>query len=572
MHGRFDFEPSDRTPESTSIPDTFRRPTGWFPTAILLASLCDPRHVPREEVVRVVRELASHGYNADREAATLLANAPDPDRAIERAVETAPADALKLRADHVRTALADATEGPPSTAVPGEVPDGHGPSDAAANPSVSGGDSHTKSGGADRSAGADARSPVETKGSGDGGRDPVPPDIAGNMTGRSTGTGTYEDFVTTFRDRYDRLGGKLRSRVNHRPAEAVESMPGGSEVAMVGMVNDVRSTASGHWLVELEDPSGTFPWLVMKDRDIADLVDELLLDEVIAAEGTLADDAGIAFVDALHFPDVPRTYEPSTADRPVQAALISDVHVGSQEFRPEAWSQFADWLHTPEAESVEYLLIAGDMVEGVGVYPGQEDELVVTDVYDQYEAFSEHLKDVPGDVEIVMIPGNHDAVRLAEPQPGFDEELRSIMSAHDARIASNPATVTVEGVDVLMYHGVSLDEVIAELPDELATYDDPERAMVQLLKKRHLAPQFGGRMRIAPEERDYLVIEEVPDVFHAGHVHKIGVGTYHGVRVVNSGTWQAQTNFQQSVDLDPDVAYAPILDLDTLDVTLRKFS
>ncbi|PSP78950.1 DNA polymerase II [Halobacteriales archaeon QS_1_68_20] len=519
----------------------------------------------REEVVRVVRELARQGYNAEPEAATLLANAPDPDRAIERAVETAPEDALKLRADHVRSALADAPEGPPSNAVAAET----GASDAAdsggPNPSVSTGD-HPRN--QDRTSG---RSPVETKGSGGDSRDPAPPGVAGDMTGRSTGTGSYDDFVTTFRDRYERLGGKLRSRVNHRPAEAIESMPGGSEVAMVGMVNDVRSTASGHWLVELEDTSGTFPWLVMKDRDIADLVDELLLDEVIAAEGTLADDAGIAFVDSLHFPDVPRTYEPDTADRPVQAALISDVHVGSQEFLPEAWSRFTDWLHTPEGESVEYVLIAGDMVEGVGVYPGQEDELVVKDVYDQYETFSEHLKEVPGDVEIVMIPGNHDAVRLAEPQPGFDEELRSIMSAHDARIASNPATVTVEGVDVLMYHGVSLDEVIAELPDELASYDEPDRAMTQLLKKRHLAPQFGGRMRIAPEERDYLVIDEVPDVFHAGHVHKIGVGTYHGVRIVNSGTWQAQTNFQQSVDLDPDVAFAPILDLDTLDVTLRKF-
>jgi DNA polymerase II small subunit len=178
---------------------------------------------------------------------------------------------------------------------------------------------------------------------------------------------------------------------------------------------------------------------------------------------------------------------------------------------------------------------------------------------------------VPGDVEIVMIPGNHDAVRLAEPQPAFDEQLRELMSAHDARFTGNPSVVTLEGVDVLMYHGVSLDEVIAELPDEKATYEKPHAAMTQLLKKRHLAPQYGGRMRIAPEERDYLVIEEVPDVFHAGHVHKLGVGSYHGVRVINSGTWQSQTNFQQSVDLSPEVGVAPILDLETLDVTVRKF-
>ena len=392
------------------------------------------------------------------------------------------------------------------------------------------------------------------------------------MTGRSTGTGDYGDFVATFRDRYERLAGKLRGRVNHRNASALRASPGGGEAGMVGMVADIDSTTNGHWILDLEDTTGVFPCLVMKDRPIAGLVDEILHDEVLAVEGSLSDDGSILFVDDIHFPEIPRTYEPSTADRPVQAALISDVHVGSQEFMHDAWQRFASWLHTEAAESVEYLLVAGDMVEGVGVYPGQDEELDVVDIFEQYEAFSEHLKEVPGDMEIVMIPGNHDAVRLAEPQPGFDAELRDIMSVHDARIASNPAVVDVEGVSVLMYHGVSLDEVIAELPEEKASYDDPHKAMYQLLKKRHVAPQFGGHTRLAPEERDYLVIDEVPDVFHTGHVHKLGWGKYRNVLAVNSGCWQAQTDFQRSVNIDPDAGFAPVLDLDTLDLTVHKFS
>jgi DNA polymerase II small subunit len=391
------------------------------------------------------------------------------------------------------------------------------------------------------------------------------------MTGQSTGTGEYEQFVGVFRDRYERLSSMLGGRVNHRPAEAIQSMPGGSDTEIIGLVDEIRSTASGHWIIELEDTTGTFPCLVMKDRAFAPLVDDMLLDECLAVSGTLADDAGIMFVDELYFPDVPRTHKPSTADRHVQAALISDVHVGSQEFATEAWDRFAEWLHTPEAEAVEYLLIAGDMVEGVGVYPDQDEELDVVDIYDQYREFSEKLKQVPGDMEIVMIPGNHDAVRLAEPQPAFTEELRDIMSAHDARFTSNPSTVDVAGVSVLMYHGVSLDEVIAELPEEKASYDEPHKAMYQLLKKRHVAPQYGGHTRVAPEERDYLVMDDVPDVFHTGHVHKLGWGKYHNVLAVNSGCWQEQTDFQKSVNIDPDYGYAPILDLDTLEMTVRKF-
>jgi len=552
--------------------------------------------VPLETPARIVSELATRGYNAEREAVTLLADAPDTDAALDRAIETLPDDAIKLRAGHVRDTLetdnsdrslgdrsiSDPTEPvssqPESDSDSAETPDrSNTRTDSDPPPSVSTATESTPS------PDDDSSSPVETKGVSNNGVGPeqratreidseqLSVEIDGDMTGQSTGTGEYSDFVAVFRDRYERLSKQLRGRVNHRPTDALESLPGNEAAAVVGMVSDIRSTASGHWLVELEDTNGTFPTLVMKDRPIADLVGELLLDEVIAVEGTLADDGGILFVDSLHFPDIPRTYEPSTADRPVKAALISDVHVGSQEFKADAWHRFADWLHTDDAEGVEYLLIAGDMVEGVGVYPDQDEELDVIDVYDQYERFSEYLKEVPGDMEIVMIPGNHDAVRLAEPQPAFDSELRQIMSAHDARFTSNPSMVTIEGVSVLMYHGVSLDEVIAELPDEKASYDEPHKAMYQLLKKRHVAPQYGGHTRLAPETRDYLTIDEVPDVFHAGHVHKLGYGKYHNVLTINSGCWQAQTDFQKSVNIDPDAGFAPIVDLETLELTVRSF-
>ena len=580
--------------------------------------------MPNSTPVVVVRELTSRGYNADRAAVTLLAHEPDPERAVEHVVENAPADVLTITADHVREALADTdddggattadadagrptdagasaetdagTEGTAAddatetTATAATTPPAHDPSPppepepetpTEGDPIVSTGKTD------EESTSIENNTPVET-GDVESGGASVPDAeegsfervvddalheiaIANDITGESTGTGEYKDFVATFRDRYERLSKKLRGRVNHRPTNALDSMPGGSDAAVVGMVNDIRSTASGHWLIELEDTNGVFPALVMKDRDTADLVDELLTDEVIAVEGSLSQDGGILFVDDLHFPDIPRTHKPNTADRHVQAALISDVHVGSQEFADYAWESFAQWLHSEEAEHVEYLLIAGDMVEGVGVYPNQDEELDIVDIYDQYERFSEYLKEVPGDMEIVMIPGNHDAVRLAEPQPAFDEDLRDIMSAHDARITGNPSTVTVEGVNVLMYHGVSIDEIIAEHPSESVSYDAPHRAMEQLLRKRHVAPRYGGRMRVAPEKEDYLVVDDVPDVFHTGHVHKLGVGEYHNVRLVNSGCWQEQTSFQKSVNIDPDVATAPILDLDTLDITVRKF-
>ena len=572
--------------------------------------------MPLETPARIVRALTDRGYNAEREAVTLIANQPDPVRALDRAVENAPDDALVLSAEQVRESIENDPTGAGYT-TPQEPTEEKTADDSTRdnNPRVSSGTEAQQSPQSsgitadetEGSAGSVARGsePAESpSNASDGSQTAATSEIpeTGQQAARSgsesnqtetdsatsersvegrdiavsgdiasIGTGKYSDFVSVFQDRYEKLSRQLRGRVNHRPADTIEQMSPGSDAALIGLVSDIRSTASGHWLVELEDTTGTFPCLIMKDREFADDVRNMLHDECVAVEGTLADDGGILFVDSLHFPDIPRTHSPSTADRPVKAALISDVHCGSEEFLGDAWQRFADWLHTPEAAEVEYLLIAGDMVEGIGVYPGQDEELEIVDIYNQYEAFSEHLKDVPGDIEIVMIPGNHDAVRLAEPQPAFDEELRDIMSAHDAQISANPSTVTIEGVSVLMYHGVSLDEVIAELPDESATYERPHDAMAQLLRKRHVAPQYGGQTRVAPEPEDHLVMEEVPDIFHTGHVHKLGYGTYHNVLMVNSSCWQSQTDFQKKVNLQPDVGYAPIIDLQTLDLTIRQF-
>ena len=122
----------------------------------------------------------------------------------------------------------------------------------------------------------------------------------------------------------------------------------------------------------------------------------------------------------------------------------------------------------------------------------------------------------------------------------------------------------------MIYHGRSLDDVIATIPD--LTYDRPVEAMEVLLKARHLAPTYGKRTALSPEARDMLVIDPVPDVFHAGHVHTVDVGSYRGTLVVNSGTFQAQTPFQANMGLEPICSIVPILDLSTLEVVKRSFT
>ena len=63
-----------------------------------------------------------------------------------------------------------------------------------------------------------------------------------------------------------------------------------------------------------------------------------------------------------------------------------------------------------------YLIIAGDAVDGIDSYPGQDADLSITDVWEQYAELSKSVNRIPTEIQTVIMPGNHDAVRLMEPQ------------------------------------------------------------------------------------------------------------------------------------------------------------
>ncbi|MFW5984006.1 MAG: DNA-directed DNA polymerase II small subunit [Halobacteria archaeon] len=534
--------------------------------------------MPLSSEREVVRRLAEEGLNASPDAVARIVGSTDTEAVITELVRRAHGPVVTR--DDVR-AVAEASGGD-DTGGPDETSSDDLPvSDPPDRPA--GRDAGTSSGDTEttRSDVGDARtdgavSPTEvpasdvspepgsgTSPTGPSSRNPSPVDVANDITGESTCTGDYSDFVGYFRDRFDKLSSLLRSRIQPRTVDSAGS--GGKDVALVGMVNDVRTTSSDrdNRLVEIEDPTGEIR-LLLSDV-LVDVAETLVVDEVIGVEGRLSDDGGMVFVDEVHFPEVPPRREPTTASRDVKAVLISDIHVGSDTFVRDHWELFADWLSG--RDDVEYLLVGGDMVEGVGVYPGQDDELTTVDIYEQYRECAEMFDALPDDIEIVTITGNHDTVRLAEPQPALDDRFREPFG-DNVSFHGNPSVVTVEGVDVLMYHGMSLNPFAESLPH--VEIESPETAMVEMLRKRHLAPMYGD-VRLAPEKEDYLVIDDVPDVLHTGHTHTVGAEKYRNVLTVNTGAWQAQTPYQKSMNIQPDVGYAAVLDLSTLELDLKQF-
>jgi len=424
-----------------------------------------------------------------------------------------------------------------------------------------------------------------------------PVDIISDITDQSTCVGEYMEFVQYFRNRYSKLSEMIRGRVNARPIESLvknrrrgggmrqERGEGGyNEISIIGMVSEIKTTTNGHKIIELEDSTGSFSVLVrMADKDLFEQASRLVLDEVVGVTGALTNDGNLMIVKKIIMPDLPAmSLRRNTTSG--KAVFISDVHIGSSTFLEDAWHRFIDFLNGEVdnedmrkiASEVRYLVIAGDLVDGVGIFPGQDKELEIYDVYEQYKKAVEYFSQIPDHIKIIIGPGNHDAVRQAEPQPQFPDHIRSHFKYNgngndygNITFVGNPAMVNLDGVKVLMYHGRSIDDLVAEIPG--VSYQDPTTAMVEMMKRRHLSPIYGSRVSIAPEKHDHFVIDRIPDILHCGHVHTVGVKNYKNVLLINSGTWQAQTEFQKRVNLMPTPAQVPVVDLSNLKTTMLKF-
>jgi len=396
--------------------------------------------------------------------------------------------------------------------------------------------------------------------------------------------GSIENFMEYIRDRYDRLERIIRRRMDVRGTTSItEAMntPRGSDVKVIGMITQKRERGRLIFM-EIEDREASTSVLVPLtiDREKFQRAQGALLDQVICVVGRKSREDLIVASDIIN-PDIPEI-KPNMAFEEVHVALLSDLHVGSREFLEKVFERFLLWLKGEVgngrqkyiAGRVKYVVIAGDLVDGIGVYPSQEEELKITDIYEQYKATARLIEKIPEYIEVIIIPGNHDATRQALPQPAIMRKYAEpIYECRKVRMLGDPSWVKLHDVEFLLYHGRSLDDVIGAVPGVM--YRNLQktvgRAMEQLLKVRHLAPMYGQKTPIAAEKIDWLVIDRVPDIFHAGHVHVEGYKRYRGRLIVNSGTFQDQTAFMKKMGLMPTPGIVPIVNLQNFEVNQIDF-
>jgi len=391
--------------------------------------------------------------------------------------------------------------------------------------------------------------------------------------------GDVEEFRRYFHDRYVKIRRILEKRREHfiPLADAIKSKDR-EETAVVVSVYGKRET-KGATILDVEDPATRFTVTIPRSRvEVIGKSETVLPDQVIGLKLTKVGES--LMVEDIFQPDVPVTGPKKIPNiPPLSSILISDLHVGSKKFSAEAFQGFLRWIRGEEdggeeAARVKYLVIAGDVVDGVGIYPGQENELEITTVEAQLSYAADLLAEIPSHIEIFISPGNHDPTRKALPQLPLSGKYQAILTEHrKITFIGNPSKVRLHGRELLVYHGQSFDDIVQTLP--IASYSNLKQnigaVLRTIIQARHLAPEYGKNTTILPIPGDPLVIDEPPDILTTGHVHVVGMERYKGIGLVNSGCWQAQTEYQKSLGLVPTDPSAIIVDLDTLDMRIKYF-
>lgn len=387
----------------------------------------------------------------------------------------------------------------------------------------------------------------------------------------TTGEGV-KGYNALFSSRFNKLKRIISDRPESRMLKSiasVKSVKTEDDMYICGLVT-TRNTERNIVKLVLEDPSGTFEGIVF-DNELQNIAGSLLSDQFVMARVSMGKNAGFIIKDLI-LPDIPEQAI-NRSETETFAVFLSDLHIGSKYFMEKEFSEFVSWISSPDptARKVRFVLIGGDVVDGVGIYPNQDKELVFQTLEEQLRRLEELLDKIPKHVKIFIMPGNHDPGRRALPQPAIPKKYNSgLWERENVFMVGNPAMISLNGVKVLMFHGQSIDDIVKTTPG--LSYDNPANVMKHLLKARHLSPIYGSQTPIAPEMEDLMVIDEIPDIFHVGHVHRAQLDMYKGILLINSGSWQRQTPFQASVGMTPNPGIALMVNLKTFQVFHENYN
>ena len=399
------------------------------------------------------------------------------------------------------------------------------------------------------------------------------------------------DFTLYFNRRLQYFTNLLSSRVSAENVTNISRLKDlfstNTQVTIIGLISDISQTKNGHYMVTIEDKSGEIKCFVNKDNtDLLNSMENFCLDEGIGVKGKVGNN--IIWTDEFIIPSPPNSSEMRKTDTEEYVVFISDLHFGAKVFQDEAFQKFLDWINGETqneelnkiAKKVSYVVIPGDIIEGIGIYPNQGKDARILNTRGQYNEAVRWLSQIPSDIGIIIIPGNHDTDRLSEPQPKLPyDKAYALYNMSNVIILSNPSIVKLfnkdanGGVDVYMYHGGSFFYYADKIQHlrEKGGAKVPEEVVKFLLEKRHVAPSHGATLYIPDSQNDPLVIRKMPDFFACGHTHKLSLANYKGCTILSCGCWVEMSEYQEKMGMFPDVGKAIVVNTKTRKPRILNF-
>jgi len=388
-----------------------------------------------------------------------------------------------------------------------------------------------------------------------------------------------DSFRKLFQNRFHQLSNILNERIGNsetilKRVLSINDIPNNRNGIIIGMVQDTRVLHTNKFVIQLEDLESEIitNCVMVQDSESFPEYRNILRDTVIGISGVLPKNFREGAITAFWGKDVIRPSFPPIMFKPTlnshKIMFLADFHFGSKFFSRSIFTKLIEFLTLSNlkpnvekiASQIDLIIIAGDLIDGVGRFSNQKEKILFHSLRAQYTGLAKLLTGIPSNIEIIIIPGEHDATQVALPQPAIDKEIaKDLLALSNVRSHGNPLRVSIDEIQILVFHGQGNDTLFRK-NIQLKSFN-PISGIQSILEYRHICPEYGSSIPLAPFNKDYLVINEIPNVFVTGHFHKAQFQEYKGVKLISCGTFQRQQHKSESkLEEEVSLGIVPIVD------------
>src|SRR5918911_1298777 len=177
---------------------------------------------------------------------------------------------------------------------------------------------------------------------------------------------------------------KINDSRKNKSNDIKDSLNGNPSSIVAGLLMSKHSKKNG-LEITIDDYTGTLSALAVSE-ELKKQISTLALDQMVMLEVENATKGIQGFViKNFASPDIP-DHISNKSKSESYAVLISDLHVGSKYFLETEFVRFLNWLSSTNDEivrKIRFVCIGGDLIDGIGIFPNQDKELLEMDTAKQ---------------------------------------------------------------------------------------------------------------------------------------------------------------------------------------------